>query len=42
MKMKIGQIVKLSGIPATTIYYYIKEGLLPEPERAQQAYKPLR
>lgn len=36
MKMKIGQIVKLSGIPATTIYYYIKEGLLPEPERVNK------
>jgi len=28
---KIGNIAKLSGIPATTIRYYVKEGLLPIP-----------
>jgi DNA-binding transcriptional MerR regulator len=31
MGTKIGNIAKQSGIPATTIRYYVKEGLLPSP-----------
>jgi DNA-binding transcriptional MerR regulator len=31
MGTKIGNIAKQSGIPATTIRYYVKEGLLPTP-----------
>ncbi len=33
MKMKIGQLVKQSGVPATTIHYYVKEGILNAPEK---------
>ncbi len=31
MGTRIGNIAKRSGIPATTIRYYVKEGLLPSP-----------
>jgi len=33
MKMKIGQVAKASGVPTTTIHYYVKEGLLQAPEK---------
>ncbi len=33
MGLKIGEIAKRSGVPASTIRYYVKEGLLPYPER---------
>ena len=33
MKMKIGQLVQRSGVPATTIHYYVKEGILNAPEK---------
>ena len=33
MGLKIGEIAKRSGVPASTIRYYVKEGLLPCPER---------
>ena len=36
MKLKIGQIAKQSGIPASTIRYYVAEGLLPRPEKANE------
>jgi MerR family redox-sensitive transcriptional activator SoxR len=31
--MAIGQLAERCGVPATTIRYYEREGLLPEPER---------
>ena len=31
MKRKISDISKMSGVPASTIRYYVREGLLPEP-----------
>ncbi len=34
MKLKIGEIAKRSGIPPSTIRYYVAEGLLPKPEKA--------
>jgi len=33
VKMKIGQLVQRSGVPATTIHYYVKEGILSAPEK---------
>ncbi len=31
--IKMSKLVKLSGVPKSTILYYIKEGLLPEPDK---------
>ena len=36
MKIKIGEIAKRSGTPASTIRYYVQEGLLPKPEKANE------
>jgi len=36
MKIKMSQLVALTGVPKSTILYYIKEGLLPQPERIKQ------
>jgi DNA-binding transcriptional MerR regulator len=36
MKLKIGEISKQSGIPASTIRYYVREGLLPAPEKVNK------
>ncbi len=36
MKLKIGEIAKRSGVPASTIRYYVAEGLLPRPEKANE------
>jgi hypothetical protein len=36
MKLKIGEIAKRSGTPASTIRYYVQEGLLPKPEKANE------
>jgi DNA-binding transcriptional MerR regulator len=36
MKLKIGEIVKRSNVPASTIRYYVGEGLLPRPEKANE------
>jgi len=33
MSMKMNKLVELSNVPKATILYYIKEGLLPEPEK---------
>jgi DNA-binding transcriptional MerR regulator len=33
MKMKIGQVARLSRVPTTTIHYYVKQGLLGAPEK---------
>ncbi len=35
-KLKMSQLVEKTGVPKSTILYYIKEGLLPEPERIKQ------
>ncbi len=32
--MKIAELVKITGVPRTTIHYYIREGLLPTPQSA--------
>ena len=32
--MKIGQLVKKTGIPKETIHFYLREGLLPKPRKA--------
>jgi DNA-binding transcriptional MerR regulator len=36
MKLKIGEIAKRSGTPASTIRYYVQEGLLPKPEKTNE------
>jgi len=36
MKLKISDISKQSGIPASTIRYYVREGLLPSPEKVNK------
>jgi len=33
MSLKMKDLVRLSGVPKSTILYYIKEGLLPEPQK---------
>ena len=33
MPIKMSEVVKRSGVPKSTILYYIKEGLLPQPEK---------
>ena len=40
--LTIGQLAARSGIPATTIRYYEREGLLPEPDRlgGRRRYEP--
>jgi MerR family redox-sensitive transcriptional activator SoxR len=40
--LTIGQLAARSGIPTTTIRYYEREGLLPEPDRlgGQRRYEP--
>jgi len=36
MKLKIGEIAKRSGMRPSTIRYYVGEGLLPKPEKANE------
>jgi DNA-binding transcriptional MerR regulator len=36
MGLKIGEIAKRSGVPVSTIRYYVKEGLLPSPEKVNK------
>ncbi|MDD4092941.1 MAG: MerR family transcriptional regulator [Smithellaceae bacterium] len=36
MKLKIGEIAKRSGVRPSTIRYYVGEGLLPKPEKANE------
>ena len=36
MKLKIGEIARQSGIPASTIRYYVREGLLPNPDKVNK------
>lgn len=37
--MKIGEVAKLSGVPAETVRYYEKIGLLPAPARDASGYR---
>ena len=39
MNMKIGELAERSGIPASTIRYYEKEGLLPKVQRGTNGYR---
>lgn len=36
MKLKIGEIARRSQVPASTIRYYVQEGLLPKPEKTNE------
>ena len=36
MGIKIGEIAKRSGVPVSTIRFYVKEGLLPFPEKVNK------
>lgn len=40
--MKIGEVAQKTGIPASTLRYYEREGLIPRPARegGQRAYDP--
>lgn len=38
-KMKIGELAERSGVPASTIRYYEKEGLLPKTQRGANGYR---
>jgi DNA-binding transcriptional MerR regulator len=42
MDMKIGEIAQRSGIPASTIRYYEREGLLPKAQRGANGYRRYR
>jgi DNA-binding transcriptional MerR regulator len=37
--MKIGELAQRTGIPASTIRYYEKEGLLPKAQRGSNGYR---
>ena len=39
MKVKIGELSKMTGCPVVTIRYYEKEGLLPKPDRTEANYR---
>jgi len=39
MNMRIGELAERSGIPASTIRYYEKEGLLPKAQRGANGYR---
>ena len=36
MGIKIGELARKSGVPISTIHYYVKEGLLPLPEKVNK------
>ena len=38
-EMKIGELAERSGVPASTIRYYEKEGLLPKAQRGANGYR---
>jgi DNA-binding transcriptional MerR regulator len=38
-QMKIGELAERSGIPASSIRYYEKEGLLPKAQRGANGYR---
>jgi DNA-binding transcriptional MerR regulator len=37
MGLKIGEIAKRSGVPPSTIRYYVRQGLLPEPDKVNKS-----
>ena len=37
--MRIGEVAAVSGVPAQTIRYYERRGLLPAPERGTSGYR---
>ena len=37
MEIKIGEIAKRSGVPPSTIRYYVRQGLLPEPNKVNKS-----
>ncbi len=37
MELKIGEIAKKSGVPPSTIRYYVRQGLLPEPTKVNKS-----
>lgn len=37
MEIKIGEIAKRSGVPPSTIRYYVRQGLLPEPTKVNKS-----
>jgi len=37
MELKIGEIAKKSGVPPSTIRYYVRQGLLPEPNKVNKS-----
>jgi DNA-binding transcriptional MerR regulator len=39
MDMKIGELAERTGIPASTIRYYEREGLLPKAQRGANGYR---
>jgi DNA-binding transcriptional MerR regulator len=39
VNMKIGELAERTGIPASTIRYYEKEGLLPKAQRGTNGYR---
>jgi MerR family copper efflux transcriptional regulator len=39
MDMKIGELAERTGVPASTIRYYEKEGLLPKAQRGANGYR---
>jgi len=41
MGLKIGEIAKRSGVPISTIRFYVKEGLLPSRRRSTRRW-PIR
>jgi len=42
-RVKMSKLARMSGVPAATIKHYVKEGLLPEPQRTSRnmAYYPV-
>jgi DNA-binding transcriptional MerR regulator len=37
MELKIGEIARKSGVPPSTIRYYVRQGLLPEPNKVNKS-----
>jgi DNA-binding transcriptional MerR regulator len=37
MELKIGEIARKSGVPPSTIRYYVRQGLLPEPIKVNKS-----
>ncbi|HPS93820.1 MAG: MerR family transcriptional regulator [Deltaproteobacteria bacterium] len=37
MGLKIGEIARKSGVPPSTIRYYVRQGLLPEPDKVNKS-----